>query len=177
MNAEFVIPLNGWARGRSGFRFVPGKEFFRKFGNEEILDAALQVNATVDKSAAYIWVDLEIEGSVTVACDRCLEDLVLPVSASASLSVKFGGDPSGEDGDGALDGGREILCLGAGESLLELDQVVYDYVCVSLPMVRIHPEGGCNPETTRFLSPEGSDEEVSPQENPFAALKGLFKDK
>jgi uncharacterized metal-binding protein YceD (DUF177 family) len=35
---------------------------------------------------------------------------------------------------------------------LDLSQDVYDYVCTSLPLQRMHPEGECNQETTKYLS-------------------------
>ena len=69
-----------------------------------------------------------ISGSVTVACDRCLEDLELPVVTSFEESYV----PDGAE--------------------LDLSQDVYDYVCISLPLKRVHPDQGCNQETVGYLS-------------------------
>ena len=35
---------------------------------------------------------------------------------------------------------------------LDISQEVYDYVCISLPIRKVHKEGECNSDTTRFLS-------------------------
>ena len=170
---DFIIPLNGWAAGEREYRWQAGIKFFQKFDNTEILDAAVGVTARVVKSGHYIGVDLDIEGNVTVACDRCLEDLTLPVEVHPAFSVKFGEEASSEEE--MREGSREILFLDASSADLDLSQTVYDYVCLSLPMQRVHAEGECNPDTVRFLCQEQENEEAGETNSPFAALKGLLK--
>ena len=105
-----------------------GAEFFETFGNVEILDADLEVTADVISRGLTVDAACTIAGSVTVACDRCLEDLVIPVEVSF----------------------EETYTPEGGE--LDLSQDVFDYVCTSLPLQRVHPEGECNQETTKYLS-------------------------
>ena len=172
---DYIIPLNGWAAGEREYRWLADHKFFQKFDNAEILDAAVEIEAKAVKSGHYIGVDLDIRGNVTVACDRCLEDLTLPVEAHPAFSVKFGEEASSEEE--MREGSREILFLDASDADLDLSQVIYDYVCLSLPMQRVHAEGECNPDTVRFLSQEPGNEEAGDTNSPFAALKGLFDDK
>ena len=172
---EYIIPLNGWAAGEREYRWQADHKFFQKFDNTEILDAVLEVQARAVKSGHYIGVDLDIRGTVTVACDRCLEDLQLPVEAHPAFSVKFGEEVSSEEE--MREGSREILFLSASDTDLDLSQVIYDYVCLSLPMQRVHAEGECNPDTVRFLGHEPENEEAGETNSPFAALKGLFDGK
>ena len=172
---DYVISLNGWAAGEREFRWPVETEFFQKFGNTEILDAVLEVHARAVKSGHYIGIDLDIQGSVTVPCDRCLEDLKLPVEAHPSFSVKFGEEASSEEE--MREGTREIIFLSASDADLDLRQVIYDYVCLALPMQRVHAEGECNPDTVRFLGHEPENEEAGDTNSPFAALKGLFDEK
>ena len=98
------------------------------FGNTEILDAEVEVRAAVTNHGLTVDAACDISGSVTVACDRCLEDLVIPVETSFEETYT----PEGDE--------------------LDLGQDVYDFVCISLPLQRVHPEGECNQETTKFLS-------------------------
>ncbi|MCR4860353.1 MAG: DUF177 domain-containing protein [Bacteroidales bacterium] len=116
------------APGKSHFTWHAGPEFFEIFGNTEILDADLEVTAEVLNHGLTADAACSVSGSVTVACDRCLEDLVLPVETSFEESYA----PEGDE--------------------LDLRQDVYDYVCTSLPIQRVHPEGECNQETTKYLS-------------------------
>ena len=156
MNA-IVIPLNGWAAGERKFRFHAGIEFFQTFDNTEILDADVDVEIGVVKKERKVEASLHLAGTVTVPCDRCLEPLAVPVEANPS--EVFSPENLAEDWD--------------------LSQAVYDYVCLSLPLQRVHPEGECNPDTVRFLGHEerGNEEAEASANSPFAALKGLFNSK
>jgi uncharacterized metal-binding protein YceD (DUF177 family) len=124
----FVVKLTSLKPGTNHFVWHAGAEFFESFGNVEILDADLEVTADVRNHGLTADAVCEIAGTVTVACDRCLEDLVIPVETSFEESYT----PESDE--------------------LDLRQDVYDYVCISLPMQRMHPEGECNQETTKYLS-------------------------
>ena len=124
----FVVKLTSLTPGKNHFTWHAGAEFFEAFGNVEILDADLEVTAEVVSHGLTADASCEIAGSVTVACDRCLEELVIPVETS------FEEQYTPEDDE------------------LDLSQDVYDFVCTSLPLQRVHPEGECNQETTKYLS-------------------------
>ncbi len=176
MEEDFIFPLNGLAVGKTQVSCAVGKKFFSSFENSEILDADLDVDITIEKSGQYIGVDAHIGGNVTVLCDRCLEDLSLPVDTKVKLSVKFGEEPAVQDEFQEGDGDREIIFLPESDSNLDLSQIVYDYTCLSLPMQRIHEEGKCNPSTVRFLnSTDNGQADDAP--NPFSKLKDFIKDK
>ena len=174
MNDNFTIPLNGLASGESHFSSHVGKEFFEGFENAEILDADLDAEVTVEKSGRYIGIDCDVEGSVTVECDRSLDELEMPVDTHIALSVKYGEAESQEEHQ---EGEREVIFVPEDDAELDLSQIIYDYVCLSLPMQRMHEPGGCNPDAMKYFSaPKGYDffgEEG--QNNPFAALKDMFK--
>ena len=125
---SFVVKLTSLAPGKNHFEWHAGAEFFEAFGNVDILDADLEVTAQVVSHGLTAEASCEIAGTVTVACDRCLEDLVIPVEVSF----------------------EETYTPEGGE--LDLSQDVFDYVCTSLPLQRVHPEGECNQETTKYLS-------------------------
>ena len=172
MNDNFIIPLNGLAGGENHFSWHAGKEFFEAFENAEILDADLDVSVTVEKSGRYVGVDCEIDGSVMVSCDRCMEDLQMPIGADIMLSVKFGEEESSDDHQ---EGEREIVFVPEGDAEMDLSQIIYDYVCLALPMQRHHDDGDCNPEAMRYLTAGEPVKVEGDVNNPFAALKELMK--
>ena len=173
MNGNFIIPLNGLTAGENTFFWTAGKEFFDSFENSEILDAQLDIETWVEKSGRYIGVDCYVSGKVVVECDRCLEELAMPVDLDVKLSVKFGdADASDENQDGE----REVIFLPVDNTELDMKQIVYDYVCILLPIQRVHEDGGCNPDAMKYLDPQEPSEssEIEGANNPFAALQGLF---
>lgn len=125
----FIVKLIGLASGKTEFCWQADREFFGKFENSEILDADLEVNATVINHGVTIDVECSIDGTVTVPCDRCLDDLRIPVETGFSETYV----PEGDD--------------------LDLSQDVYDFVCIALPLQRVHEnEEDCNQETLKYLS-------------------------
>lgn len=174
---NLIIPLNGLAQGRTKFSWRIAKEFFGSFENSEIIDADLDVNVEVEKSGRYIGIDCEITGNVIVPCDRCLEDLTIPIDTTVLQSVKFGEEPA--ESTQTQEGEREIVFIPQDNTELDLSQIVYDYVCISIPMQRVHEEGGCNPIAMKYLNGEQNEEthEEPVSSSPFAALKGLLENK
>ena len=172
MNDKFIIPLNGLAAGETRFSWQADKEFFDSFENSEILDAHLDTDVRVEKSGRYIGVDCDVRGEITVECDRCLDELDMPVDVEIMLSVKYGDEESSED---PQQGEREVIFIPETDAEMDMSQIIYDYVCLSLPMQRVHDDGECNPEVMKkYGAPEES--EVNEEGgNPFSALKDLFK--
>ncbi len=178
MEDFLLIALNGLPAGKTEIGGRLRKKFFVDYGNTEILDADVSVAVEAEKSGAYLGLDLKLKGEVTVACDRCLEELVLPVDRTVLLEVKTGT----EDSQNQQEGEREVLCLPQDCAELDLSQTVYDYVCLSLPIQRHHGEGECNPDAIKYLCDVGGESRPSPSvqspsDSPFAALAGLFDDK
>ena len=172
MNGDFIIPLNGLATGSHEYEWKVGKEFFESFENLEILDAELVASVVVEKSGRYLGVDCEVEGDVTVECDRCLDELQMPIDAEIRLSVKYGEEESSEE---HREGEREVVFVPETDAEFDMSQIIYDYVCLALPMQRIHEDGECNPDALKHLSAGGAEAEEIGENNPFSALKDMFK--
>ena len=164
------IVLTGLKEGRQLFSSHLGKEFFESFDNTEVLDADLLVKAAAWKSEGCTMIDCSIAGTITVQCDRCLDDLVLKVDETHLLRVKAGS----EEEVPADDDGRETVFISPEDDVFDLSQTVYDYSLLALPLHRVHPEGECNPQVVKHLSKEAAKEH---SDSPFAALKGLLDKK
>ena len=65
---------------------------------------------------------------------------------------------------------------------LDLSQFIYDYICVNMPLQRVHAEGKCNPQMMERLgglgSGKGNDAENGGETNsPFGVLQQLLDNK
>ncbi len=171
---DIVIPIKGLPLGESTFRFEVGEPFFQAFENSQIKDADCSVKVSVIRHQTLLDIVCEIGGFVVVECDRCLEDLTLKVDIAPHLTVGFG--TVDVDDLGAED---DVQVVDHAESELNLNQFVYDYICLGLPLVKVHPEGKCNPEMLRYISEnEGTDTaEEGELSRPFESLKELLKNK
>ena len=174
MGEKFIIPLSGLTAGRNEYFWHAGKEFFETFENTEILDAEFDTTVVVEKSGRYVGVDCDVAGTLVVECDRCLGELQMPVDVEIRLSVKYGSE---ESSDEHQEGEREVIFVPEDNAELDLSQIVYDYVCLSLPMQRCHEPGECDPAAMKYFGASEEEPEVEEDDmaNPFAALKDMFK--
>ena len=120
-NKEFIIQIKGLQIGKHSYDFSIGGDFFRSFENSLILDADLQADVLLEKGSGWMNVSAEITGDVTVECDRCLDELELPVDFTASMAVKF----AKTDDDPQSD---EFLVVDPTDGELDLSQFIYDYI-------------------------------------------------
>lgn len=162
------IPVKGLPKEGRQFDFEIGGEFFQAFGNTRIKDADCTVKAFAVRRGTILSVDCRAAGFVIVECDRCLDDLALKIDMERVLTVGFGS----VDIDDAQDE-EDVLLVDENEGGIDISQFVYDYICLSLPIMKVHPEGKCNPEMLSRLSASPGGE--SGGESPFSGLKEMLK--
>lgn len=171
-NKDFIIQIKGLQIGKHHYSFPINGSFFRNFENSFILDADLQADVVLEKRSGWMNVVAEVTGDVTVECDRCLDDVILPMDFECSMAVKFSKSVGDDDGD-------EFIIMDPADCELDITQFLYDYVCLNLPLQKVHEEGECNKEMMQKLgsvNAAGGKDEVAAN-SPFGALKGLFDNK
>lgn len=143
----YNILIGGLPAGIHTYPFELGDAFFAGFEGSEVQHGQLHAEVSVEKQRDFLQLGVHIAGSVTTPCDRCLDDLLLPVQFHATPVVKFTeGDavaPQPDDDD--------ILWAIAGDNELDVASYLYDSIILSLPLRRVHAEGQCNKEMTERL--------------------------
>jgi len=165
---RIVIPVKGLSQGEHSFTFAIGKEFFQDFENGQIKDADCTVRVNLVRHQTLISVNCIIGGFVIVECDRCLDDLTLKVDVERGLTIGFG---SLDVDEGSAD---DVMIIDSAEAEVGLDQFVYDYICLSLPLVKVHPEDKCNPDMLKYL---GQNANQVGSDSPFQNLKEMIDNK
>ncbi len=159
---DCTIPFKGLKQGKHELEFEISDRFFSEFEGSEITKGNLMANVLLEKNSTFLKLDVHISGDAEVVCDRCLETFYTPVEYTGNLFVKFSEREAYEEDD-------DVIFLPPSESELDLKQYLFDWICLSLPVRRIHPddENGnslCNPEMLKKL-----DELVVPEEPKGAA--------
>ncbi|MCE3280761.1 MAG: hypothetical protein K0S44_2952 [Bacteroidetes bacterium] len=116
--------------------------------------------------------EFKISGTVKVPCDLCTEEFDMPITGDYKLIVKVGGsDTANEDDD--------IIMIAANEHELDLAQYIYEYIVLSLPIKRVHPDdedgnSTCDPEmiekVKKYLTDDPGDDKSDPR---WDGLKGI----
>ena len=144
--AEFLIPVKGLSDGAHRFEMSIDDGFFASIPASLVRGGRLKAVVEALKGPALLSLGVGIAGEVQVECDRCLEPLTLAVDYRGEASVKTG---EGED-DG------EVLWVAPGEEELDLRQYLYESICLSLPLSRVHEDPAqCNPQMLARITREG----------------------
>jgi uncharacterized metal-binding protein YceD (DUF177 family) len=146
---EMIIPFSGLKPGIHSFSFKVDGSFFRNFEYSEIMQADLIVDLVMERQPRLLVFEFDIRGTVTVPCDRCLEEYIQDISGRERLIVKFGEQHHEET--------EEILVITEQEHQVDLRQVIFEYIHLALPIRRVHGEDEqgnslCDPGVTGFIS-------------------------
>ncbi len=171
---KYEISLGSLKDGKYKFSFEVEDSLFTYFDNTELKNSNITVDIELKKEGGVLILDFEIKGEITLPCDRCLEELILPIERQERLTVKFGT----EDSD--VTDVYNIQTLSYSATKLDLRQHIYDYINLSLPYQRYHPDnedgsGGCNPEMLEYLNRINEKNENTNENNPaWDKLKELL---
>ena len=117
------------------YEFSLTNQFFTDIDAPEIQKGKLQVQLNVKKTMGVYVLTFHIEGSVIVPCDRCLDDMELPVVTDDTLKVKLGATFSDED---------DMVIVPEEDGYINVAWFMYEFIALSLPMKHVHAPGQCN---------------------------------
>lgn len=171
---EFDIEFVKLKNGEHEFSYRLDKPFFEAFGNEDVLDADVLVNVTLEKFPNIMNLHMKLKGTTGLSCDRCLETINLPVQASYLIIYKQeaeGQSLKHEEGD------SELVILHPQDFKINIAQGLYETVLLAVPMIRNCDrleEKPCNQEMLSKLN-ELSGEDETPSDPRWEKLKELLK--
>ncbi len=161
---DFCIPFKGLKSGEHRFELTIDKAFLEAIGDEEMIDAEVDVEIVMNKTAQMLIFDVALNGTACVECDRCLDELEYPVEVEDRLYVKFSEEEIEFDG--------EVMWLNPADDELDLAGYVYETLLLALPYQRVHESvEDCNQEMIsrfRIVSEEEFEEIAEPKENSLS---------
>lgn len=137
-NSQYDLCLASLPEGRFVQDFKCDTSLFRMMENEDVTAACVDVRMTVDYRNECYELTFACHGSLAVPCDRCLDDVEVPVDTEYRMTVRYG-----EDYDDSRD---DLLVLPQSQTHLDVAPVIYTTLALCIPLHKVHAEGGCNPE-------------------------------
>ena len=131
--SQYTLPFSGLSEGKHQFDFTVNDRFFAEFETSEVEKGELRVLVELEKRSTYLSLTFSIGGVVELICDRCLENFIFPVESHRKLLVKFSEKPVEDE--------AELIYLHPNDFQVEIAQYIYEFVILSLPIRRIHPDG------------------------------------
>lgn len=167
-NIKYDIDLKGLASDCECYSYHIDDAFFAGLECLDIKGGDVCVEAEIRKVKESFELTLKCRGSVTVVCDRCLDDMSIDVDTEDVVPVKFGAENE-DSGDAVI--------VSEDEGILDLSWLIYEFISLSLPLQHVHEDGGCNKEMMACLaahSPSGNvladEEEADPRWNELKKI-------
>lgn len=139
----YKLPLKTLSAGVHEFEYHLDKTFFVNMESADIHDADLEVKLTVTLSGDIYHLEFKIDGTITLICDRCLDDLIMPIDTIYSIDVKYG-DEYKDDSD-------VLMEIPESDNYLNVAYMIYDTVALCIPIKHVHPLGKCNRQMSAML--------------------------
>ena len=166
---QFKIDLKNQKDEVRTLDFDLDNQFFSALDGSEVKQGALHVSVSIRKMTGFYELLFHTEGTVTVTCDRCLDDMPQPIEAENRLVVKLGAAYSEED---------DVITVSEDEGILDTAWLIYEFIVLAIPIKHVHAPGKCNPAMSQVLeehsadrsSDEESSQPVDPRWSKLAAL-------
>ena len=164
---EFLIPVSGLALGVHEFTFDINDDFFADMDYSEVKQGKVTVELEVLREELMLTLSFHVKGHVRVPCDRCADEFDIPIQSEQVFYIKLGTEEVEESDD--------VAVVPAEEHAYDVRSLIYEYIILSIPMHRVHPEGECNPQVLALLShdEEPSEEKEVETDPRWAALKDV----
>ena len=165
---EYLLSFADLKIGEHRFDFHVDNAFFENFPESEITQADVKISLVLDKQEGMLVLNFDIEGVVVVICDRCLDEFRFPVKTNEKLIVKFGKEYEELSDD--------MIVLPAKTHSIDLQQHLYEYIMLTLPIQRVHPDlpdgsTGCNQTMLEHLNTVKNNAQADPR---WDALRSLI---
>ncbi|WP_134089905.1 DUF177 domain-containing protein [Olivibacter sp. XZL3] len=161
---QYRIPFTGLKPGKHEFEFEINKLFFEEFEYSLVKNGDLKASVTLDKQETMMVADIHITGMIELTCDVCLNQFWSKSDILQRLIIKFDGS------DDVADSTDEILILKKNEFELDLTNILYEYINLSLPYYSRCEEQGenvsCDQSMIDKLKSLSNQESTSTNEDP-----------
>ena len=172
---QFKIDLKGMKGLEEAFDFDLDGNFFQHIGGEEVKDGSLHTHLDIAQKSDEFELRFLTKGTVTVACNLCLEDMTLPIDTCNTIVVKMGENLE-DDGD--------TITIPAEQGIIDVAWLIYEFVALEIPIRHVHEPGECNAEMTEKIKQlsarqagEGEEaQQTDPRWKELEKLKTIFKD-
>ncbi len=140
---QFKVDLKRLTDEVTTLEFDLDNRFFAALDSSELRQGTLHVSVSIRKTTGFFELQFHTEGTVTVTCDRCLDDMDQPISTDNRLVVKLGTAYSEED---------DVITVPEDEVL-------------AIPIKHVHAPGKCNPAMSKVLEELSTDRSSDEESN------------
>jgi uncharacterized metal-binding protein YceD (DUF177 family) len=145
---KYKIPISGLSTGVHEYMFLLDDDMFSYFKHPDVEKGSVTAKVILEKRPTVIELDITMNGSLTVQCDRCLETFQYPIESEEKIVYTMGKLEGYDD--------EEIVIISKEQSFIDLTNDLYEIAVTQIPISKIHPNDAkgkpaCNPEMLKIL--------------------------
>ena len=132
---QYNVVLKDLNEGSKMFEYELNDLYFKKIDSPEIQHGSVHAVVQVQQKQGLYELSFNLEGTVIIPCDRCLDDMTQPIQYKDKLKVKLGDRFSEED---------EIVIVPESEGAINIAWFLYEFIVLNIPIKHVHASGECN---------------------------------
>lgn len=147
--SKYIIQFGGLNHGVHQFEYQIDETFFSLFEGSEQQAGMINVLVTLNRQENMIVLNFKMDGYLEQVCDLCLENFRMQIDSVRDVILKMSDHFEEEDED--------VYIIPRQEHQVNIAQHIYDYINLSIPIKKVHPEDSngkstCNPEALKRLN-------------------------
>lgn len=167
--SQYRINIQGLDNKRHAYEFEGGEEFFKYFEQEIVEKGNFKAVVFLDKSSSMMKLNFEIKATLELLCDKTLEPYTEEFEIEEMYIYKFG--------DRKEIVSEDVEIIPFGEVDINVAQNLLDYICLAVPMKKVHPKYRVDSDDMPELVYSDTKEEIKPKneevDSRWAALQKL----
>jgi uncharacterized protein len=165
---DFSINILGLSKKEHSFDFHLGETFFTQYGKEVVSGGEFEAKVILNKRETLIEADFTVQGKTHLICDRSLDPFDFPMEIDKKVIFKFG-EKAEEISD-------EIIVIPHDQDVLDVGQLMYEFIVLEVPIKKIHPrfeddDEEENEEGKLIYQTEKDEEAIDPRWEVLKKLK------
>lgn len=141
---DFIIDLRRMTVDKVSRHYTLDDAFWAASEYEDITGGEVTADVEITTVGDDFRVRFQIEGTVNVPCDRCLDDMPQPIAVDESLMVRLAKQDEEVD--------ENLITINEMRGTLDVSWIMSEMVAVTIPVQHMHEEGACNPEMMERLA-------------------------
>lgn len=113
-------------------------KFFEIYSGYVVVGGDVDVKVSIKQTGNSYSLSISYNGEVEATCDRCLDLLYYDVDFEREFLIKLH--------DGEYEEDEDLINVPSKDPILDIGHIMIEDLCLELPMVLLHEDGGCNPE-------------------------------
>ncbi|WP_436516813.1 YceD family protein [Ekhidna sp. To15] len=163
----YKIEIFGLSNNTHDFNFAFNDDFFNHFEHSLVSKGKGTCAVILTKTDSMITLNLKIDGSIELECDRSLALFDFPISINKEIIYKYG--------DEEKELSEDVFVILKGEQEINIASFLYESISLEVPMKKLHPKFQNDSESDEMIYVSGADKESQEEsiDPRWEALKKL----